>query len=151
RFQYSYGAGQGDLVRTDYPGGLFETYSYDSTFHRLTGRRDAQNFLTTYTYNGDGDLLTYTDRPGHTTTLTWSGGRAQTVTDPLGNVTSYSYDAALRVQTMTVPGGGVYTYGYDSAGNQQTVTDPLNRTVTTLYDALRRVTETIDPLGGTTT
>ncbi|MEZ4682083.1 MAG: RHS repeat domain-containing protein [Caldilineaceae bacterium] len=44
-------------------------------------------------------------------------GNPQTVVDPRGNVTRYSYDALGRLLTITEPLGEVTKYEYDSNGN----------------------------------
>ena len=51
--------------------------------------------------------------------------RLTEVTDPLGRVIRYSYDAlTLRLETVTDPAGGLTRYRYDAAGRILTITDP---------------------------
>ncbi|MBI4814610.1 MAG: RHS repeat protein, partial [Deltaproteobacteria bacterium] len=53
-----------------------------------------------------------------------SGGRLQTVTDPLGRVVGLSYDAADRVLTQTRPDGEVTSFSYDNNGNLSSLSPP---------------------------
>ena len=52
---------------------------------------------------------------------------------------------------MTDALGNVTTYTYDANGNPQTSVDALGRVTTTIYDAMGRETGTINALGGRTT
>ncbi|MGH2459982.1 MAG: RHS repeat-associated core domain-containing protein, partial [Chloroflexota bacterium] len=97
------------------------------------------------------------------------------VTDALGRVTSYTYDALGNVTSVTRLAGtsGAVTttmtydptfnqltsitdplnhttsFGYDSAGNLTTVTDPLSHQTTLTYNAAGEPLTTTDPLGHT--
>ncbi len=55
--------------------------------------------------------------------------KSLSVTDPVGNVTKYTYDANNRRATMTLPTGGVTTYTYDLADNLVQTTNLLGRIV----------------------
>jgi YD repeat-containing protein len=65
-----------------------------------------------------------------------------TVTDTMGNVTSYTYDNMGRTLIVTQPdpdgaGGAsapVTSYTYDELGNMVTVADPLSHVTTYEYD-----------------
>ncbi len=72
---------------------------------------------------------------------------------PIGDVTTYTYDADDRGVGETDPsGGGTTTYTYDPAGNLlTTVTDPDDNTTTYSYDADNRETTQTSPTGGVTT
>jgi RHS repeat-associated protein len=65
-------------------------------------------------------------------------GDLETVTDPAGNVITYSYDNAGRRTAQDDPDAGGWAYTYDDVGNQLTVTDALAHTITTDYDPLNR-------------
>lgn len=145
-----------------------------------------------YTYNQYGQVLTETtpkqsatDALSHTTTYVYypttsfsgaSGytmGDLQTVTNPLGQVTSYtSYDKAgrllsstdanntvttqtyfprgwLHTQTVTPASGAALTttYAYYPTGLLQTVTMPDASTLNYTYDAAHRLTDVVDGAG----
>jgi RHS repeat-associated protein len=98
-----------------------------------------------------------------TTSYTYDAvGNQQTVTDPLGRVTRYDYDALNRVITETrnyidgvfnpsLPAEDVITrYSYDAVGNRTRLTDAANHSTSYAYDALNRVVTTTNALSGTT-
>jgi RHS repeat-associated protein len=80
-------------------------------------------------------------------------------TDPLGQVTTYSYDAVGNLLTETGPdpdGGGplaapVTSFSYDRRDRQLRRTDPLGHTVSYAYDLAGNRTQETDPLLRTTT
>jgi len=63
-------------------------------------------------YSTSGQLQTITDKSGMITTLSYSGVRLNTVTDPFGRVLQFSYDGAGLLHTVTLPDAGVLTYSY---------------------------------------
>jgi RHS repeat-associated protein len=86
-------------------------------------------------------------------------GNVVSVTDPMGNVTSYRYDAASQLveEKESDPANGAITansptttYTYYDSGLPKTVTDPMGRTTTNSYDDLGRLKEVLspDPDGG---
>ena len=146
----------------------------------------------TYTYNQYGQVLTETtpkqsstDTLSHTTTYTYYAttsftgsvghtmGDLQTVTNPLGQVTTFtSYDMAGRVisstdangtvtsmsylprgwlhtQTVTPASGAALTttYAYWPTGLLQTVTMPDASTLSYTYDDAHRLTDVVDGAG----
>jgi YD repeat-containing protein len=148
----------------------------------------------TYTYNAYGQVLTATDPKlsptdalPHTTTYAYyattalSGGIGhtmgdlQTLTNPLGQVTTYtSYDAAGRLLSSTDPNGTVTTntywprgwlhtqtvtptsgsaqttnYAYYPTGLLQTATLPDGTQLTYAYDTAHRLTDVTDGAGNT--
>ncbi|HET6354597.1 RHS repeat-associated core domain-containing protein [Streptomyces sp.] len=65
-------------------------------------------------------------------------GNRDKVTDPAGNVWTYTHDARARLVAATDPDTGDVTYGYDDADRQTSATD-VRGTVHTAYDELGRV------------
>jgi RHS repeat-associated protein len=64
-------------------------------------------------------------------------GNILTRTDPLGHVTSYTYDANQNMLSMSVQANSGYattSYTYNSFAEPLTITDPLNNTTTNTYD-----------------
>lgn len=104
--------------------------------------------ITTYTYDTPGNLQTVTDPLGHVTTFGSydSNGRPGTMTDPNGIVTAYVYDGLGRVQTVTVqhPSNSALnattTITYDAIGQVTGVTLPSTDTLIMDYDAAGRLT-----------
>jgi len=68
------------------------------------------------------------------------------VTDPMGNTTTYAYDHRSFLTTATQPAimvgtvsvSPVTTYNYDNAGNLLSRTDPVGDVFTNEYDQLNR-------------
>jgi RHS repeat-associated protein/uncharacterized repeat protein (TIGR01451 family) len=141
-YQYSYDS-SGNLVTVQYPGISSPiTYTYDSS-HRLTGGIDANNHaLPSRIYD--------------------TSGRLQSVTDALGNTTTYSYTTAtvngvfISTTTITLPPdangiSGTVTNVFDSFGSLLSSTDPLGHTTTNTYDANHNLISTTDPVRHTST
>jgi YD repeat-containing protein len=70
-------------------------------------------------------------------------GHVLTVTDPLGRVTSYAYDALYRPTTLTDPLLQVTTYTTDLLGHVLTASDAAGHVSGYGYDALYRQTTVI--------
>lgn len=78
------------------------------------------------------------------------GGQFETITDPLGRVTAFEYDALGRLTTLTTaqgtPDEGVVTFTYDAVGNVLTQSDENGNLWQFTYDTLNRLTSLTDPL-----
>jgi YD repeat-containing protein len=57
-----------------------------------------------------------------------------TATDPLGNITSYTYDQLGDAATVTAPDTGVTHYTYDTNGDQLSATGPTGAVTQATYD-----------------
>ncbi|UGA36412.1 hypothetical protein JOS77_18685 [Chromobacterium haemolyticum] len=101
--------------------------------------------LETYSYDGQGNLLTYTEQATEDAT----GGAGLNVT-AIGEARSWSYtfNRYGQVLTMTDPMGAKTRYGYDDKGNLTQVVNALEQ-VTTLdqYDANGRLGRLTDAAG----
>jgi len=182
---------EGDLESMTDPDNDTWTYTYDSYGDR-TSTTDPAGDKTASAYNADGWLLRTTSPKGnvtgcgcaasftttysyliHGTSRTDGFGDVQSVTDPLGHVTSYSYDADRDRTSETDPNGNTTAYVYDLDGEQVEV-DRADGTVlatgynadgtiaydhdgkgnsieTYGYDALGKVISISDALGNVTT
>jgi RHS repeat-associated protein len=78
---------------------------------------------TKETFDGQGELLTVTDRDGNTTTYTYSSGQLTSVADGSHHSTEYAYSGG-HLSTMTDFAGRVTTLGYNSAGQLVSITLP---------------------------
>jgi RHS repeat-associated protein len=96
---------------------------YLRTHDALTGAITYQ-----FTYDAFGRLATVTAGTGpdaRTTTLAYDGqSYLHAITDPLGRVTSFTYDAVGRPLTQILPDGRVIQPGYDLNGNVTSLTPP---------------------------
>jgi RHS repeat-associated protein len=118
---------------------------------------------TTYAYDSKGNLLSrsrplYTSATASTNqTVTYRHddsahpGDVTSVVDPLGKVTTTTYDSAGNAATVTTPQGRTTTYTYDADGHRKTTiapqgtvsgADPAAYTTTFGYDPNGRLTST---------
>jgi RHS repeat-associated protein len=89
--------------------------------------------VTSYTYHGSVNGI---------------GGLVAAVTDPLGNVTAYTYDSYGYTATVTAPDNGITTRTYNTVGYMTSQKDHYNNTTSYYYDRMGRVVKTVYPNGG---
>jgi len=136
---------------------LTRSYTYDSTWNKpLTFTDESGNeYITTYdaTY---GNLLTFTAPTVAAGTaewtLTYARGQVISITDPLGIVTSFSYDSTTEeLLSVTRDSGSlphlnlVSSFTYDAAGNVATFTDPKSNVTSYTSDPNREITQMTAP------
>jgi RHS repeat-associated protein len=103
---------------------------------------------TNYAYDALNRLTSLSDPLGNTTTTTYNAlGRIITTTNAKGQATNFEYDALGRLTKVTDAKSGTVTYTYDANGNRLTQTDPNGKTTSYVYDALNRLTQKTEPLG----
>jgi YD repeat-containing protein len=171
-FQYD---SMGNLLqRTDAtPFGFATTYTYEPSFNQMTSMTDPNMRATTYqidpadgnrlsatdplggierwTYDAHGNVVSDTDKNGHTTTYMYDafGNRVQTI-DPLGNVTTMTYDAAGNVLSRTDANMHTTHYSYDALDSLIQETDPLSNTNAYSYNGKGNRVRVTDRDGNTT-
>ncbi|CAN5487985.1 hypothetical protein BH11PLA2_BH11PLA2_46570 [soil metagenome] len=172
---YSYDAGSQHLTSyTDLYG--THTYTYDTgsvlpVQHALTSINFSDDTHITHTYDSRGRLsstardggqqsVTYAYPFGEIRSTTATGGttieglglygRTARVTDPLGRVTRFGYDAAGNLTSSNSGGGLVNGFEYDSRGNLVSFTDAAGNKTRYTYDSRGDVTSRTDALGNTT-
>ncbi len=99
--------------------------------NRLATERGALGQTTSFTYDGNGNLIS--------------------TIDPLGHATTNSYDALNRLTQVRDASQGMTQYAYDSAGNLAQVTDPRYLATTYATDGLGGVVQQMSPDSGLTT
>src|SRR5437867_700792 len=138
----------------------------DYTVHLPKGvtRRFASSLIT-QEQDANGNVVTYT----WTSLIEQDRVRIASVTDPVGRVTTYGYEAYnrvcvrendrglcmqyatyYRVKTATDPYGRVATYTYDASGRVASVANAAGFTTRYGYDASGRLTSVTDARGLTT-
>jgi RHS repeat-associated protein len=132
------------------------TYTYDSYGRMLTakGPRTDVNSTTTYAYytcttgSQCGQLQTVTDPVGNVTTYNTYNAHGQplTITDPNGVVTTLTYDNRLRLTSRQV-GTETTSFSYYPTGLLKQVTLPDSSYVLYTYDNAHRLTEISDGAG----
>lgn len=147
----------GRLVsETQDPGTLNLTtqYAYTATgvgeAWTLKSMTDPRGFVTRYTYNTAGMLVTLLDGRSGTWQFAHDTLKRQTrVTDALGLTTDYTHDALGRVLSEG-RGGRTLRWTWRADGQMATSVDMTGRTTRYTYDVTGRPTS-IDYPGGTTT
>ncbi len=136
----------------------------------IAEQRDALGRVTTYEYDGQGNVTKSTDPIG-VVTQTWNqqfslleqrtdrngntitnqyddNGNLLSATDAEGYVTRYTYTSQGLLKTARHPdNGGTTTYTYDSHGNLESKALPEGSVYRYTNDARGNVTETIDANG----
>jgi len=128
--------------------------TYEPVFNQPTSETDPRGGITRFSYDGFGNLLEI-EQPtalGQTpiTTFTYNGrGQVLTQTDAEGTVTGFGYDpvtADLLTRTEDVGGLNlVTTMAYNNVGDVIFESDPRGNRVLLEPDALRRVIRTQAP------
>ena len=154
------------------PASYTTTYTYDGTSDRVASVSQSDGTVVSYTYaaqtDGSWRLATITTGSGaaaQAIALSYDlDGRTTTVTNALGQATTYQYDDAghlIQVMAPTVNGqtpttsyqydtdgnllrltdadGGITSYQYDSHGNLLGVEDPTGHTIRYTYNSLGRI------------
>jgi RHS repeat-associated protein len=116
------------------------------TAGRETSVADRNGNTTSYAYVATGPaagaLQTVSDPVGLVTTLAYdANGHLSTVTDPAGRVTRFTVDAGGNLTQITDPDNAVTQYGYGTPANHRitTETNPNNHTATAHYDSFGRL------------
>jgi RHS repeat-associated protein len=132
------------------------TYTYDTYGRMLTakGPRTDLSSTTTYTYYTCttgyqcGQIHTVTDAVGNVTTYnTYNAyGQPLTITDLNGVVTTLTYDARLRLTSSAV-GSETTSFSYYPTGKLETVTLPDSSSIQYTYDTSERLVSIADSGG----
>ena len=163
-------------VLTSHIDGLNTTHPETKTFQRNsldlpTAVTDGNGHTTSYTYDGNGNVLSSTDASGNLSTNTYNAfNELLTATPPLGSVkpqTVKTYDAAGNpVSSAQHPGTGsdlttsntvcesaTCTVGSNTyvQGEVEKATDPKGNATTFTYDANGDLTSSTDAKGDATT
>lgn len=141
--------GQKETV-TD-PLGHVTGYEYDAV-DRLWKTTDAENHVTERLYDTAGRIFQVIDALSnvveeHTYT---ANGRANTLEDANGNVTTYQYDDFDRLWKVVYPDTAFEQFTYDAAGNLTHKRTRAGQVIDSTYDELNRVATKTVPGVGTT-
>ncbi|MEV6791740.1 DNRLRE domain-containing protein [Streptomyces sp. NPDC051320] len=156
-----------DLFRKTSPEGRAWQFGYD-TFGNLKTVTDPKgvatatdgDYTTSYDYDSYGELTKATDANGNPTTNSAfePTGYPGTITDALGNSTSYVYDERGQVESVTDALGKKTTQTYDTFGRPLVSTVPKDQdtgvlisTPAPVYDANDNVTTSTAPNGAVST
>jgi YD repeat-containing protein len=141
--------------------GSTTTYAYDQTTPVSSGITTQHSTSPPAgTYRGNPTTVSrYLNTTGtylSTTQTNWDTGMVDAVTDPKGNPpTKYGYSSTYDgayLTSVTNALGQVTTYAYDfDTGLLTSTTDPNNQTTSSVYDDMLRTTQINYPDGGLTT
>jgi RHS repeat-associated protein len=144
----------GNRTETSTPLGYRTTMGYDSA-GRMTSRVDPRGnvagadpgpFTWTYTYDAADNLQTVTDPLGNATSHTYdAAGQRSALTEDDVQVAAYAYSDRGELTSVTAADGSVTSYTHDAARNLVTRTDANNHTTTYAYDAASRLTDVTSP------
>jgi len=128
-----------------------ETTTFDENFRPTSVKNDAGHTLG-MTWSADGqNLLGKTDPLGNATSYTYDAfNNLTSMTDPLGNTTTHTYNGTL-LTSSTDALGAVTAYTYTPEGYLESTTDPLGRTTSYTYDSHGQRISMTDPNGHTWT
>ncbi|WP_378741350.1 putative T7SS-secreted protein [Nocardia brasiliensis] len=120
---------------------LGETTHYQwSPQGRLLSRTDPDGHAESWTYDGEANILTHTNRAGDTTRFSYGAfDLLATRTEPDGSTTRYTWDAQRRLRTVTNALGQTWTYTYDTTGRLVEETDYSRATTRYTHDTTGRV------------
>ncbi len=151
------------VTRTAKPGSplspLTTSFAYDPIYNKPTQITDPLGLIAQMNYDpATGNLLSATADAGGTghfnatRRFTYDAhGKVLSETDPLGDVTAFSYDSFENVLAQVSDSGGAghlnltTRYAHDALGDVVARTDPDGNTSTMTYDADRRVLMTTAP------
>ena len=80
-----------------------------------------EEFGTSYTYDGDGNVISVVDLQNKNTTYEYDGNDLTKIIQDGKEKMSYTYDDYHNVLTATTEEGYVYTFAYDDYGNNTSV------------------------------
>ena len=119
-------APNGAVVRSEYNAAGLPTVITS----QVTSAGVSQTLMARTDYNQFNDPTTLTDVLGNTTSFHYAyPGKPDTVTNPLGQIVRYQYDGQGRLIKITSIDGMLTTYGYDSYGQVSAITKTLKTLV----------------------
>jgi RHS repeat-associated protein len=127
------------------------TFTHDGN-HNLLTRTNALGKTWTFTYDANGNMTSAKDPLGNISKKNWDArGRLLTVTDALQQVKSFQYDAASNVTGLSDSLGQIMSATYNSKGSQTSQTIPGGRTAQFSYDGFGNMTGLVDHSGFSST
>jgi len=136
-----------DVQSITHPNGATESFTYDGVGNLLTYTTPTGG-VWTFTYNARGQVLTATNPLGGVTTYTYNAdGTVATIQNPISQTTTLAYDALRRPNGITHPDGTSRMFVYDNLDRLTSRTNELSRVTTLGYDANSNLTSITTPLG----
>jgi RHS repeat-associated protein len=125
------------------PDASVTTTTYDALTTKVTNARGA---VTTTLKNAQGLIASVTDAVGQATSYAYdSFGDMSTANPPGPAITHNTYDLRGRKLTASDPDMGLWSYSYDAFGELASQTDALGHVTAMAYDALGRLVSRVEP------
>jgi len=139
----------GNLVNINDDMGSIQEFTYNH--QKLPVMiKDAKGSITSCEYDSYGNLVTK-ETDGSSWQFAYDMlGRKITMLDPLGNGSSYEYDALNHIVKTTEERGYSTRYEFDENGNKVAMIDPNGNKVSYLSNNRDELIRTIDQIGGVT-
>ncbi|HEY0762426.1 MAG TPA: RHS repeat-associated core domain-containing protein [Pyrinomonadaceae bacterium] len=142
---------KGNPTETTDRAGRTVKAEYDPVTNKITRIQNKAGQVTTYHYDGRGNLLSTTNALNETTTLTYGpNGLLASVSDALGHTSRIEYDAQGNISAQIDALNNRTTIEYDGIGRPTAIVDPLGRRSEATYDARDRLITFTDPSGAVT-
>lgn len=124
-------------------------WNYDKLTKNADGTFDLwkKRERVTQHFNSQGRLERITDRNGNSVTLQYAGNRLQSVTDAVGRVTTFTYNANGKITAITAPDGRQATFTYDGNNNLIKTIDMAGNEVSYTYNSVSYMTSITTPKG----
>jgi RHS repeat-associated protein len=146
-FGYSI-AGDGSHVTFGQAAGLGSTTQYYDFNGQPQDRVNELAGVYHATYTNTENISTLTDPLGNKTTWTYNkADQVSSVTDQTFLAVGFNYDSAGHLTSMDNPAGTLATFGYTPEGRISSTTDGTGNKTSFTYDALGRETGVTTPTG----
>ena len=146
----AFGDGHSEMYATNGAGGYF---SQPGIYNVLTASGGNYTLTTKeqqkYNFNSSGLLTSIVDKNNNTISLAYTGNNLTTITNTVGRVISFAYNANNCLTNITDPLNRTVRFAYDANTNLISVTDTRGGLTQFGYDQYHQVTNAIDPRGNT--
>jgi RHS repeat-associated protein len=127
-------SGSGQINQRYYPDGGTELFEFDPMTGKGSKYSDQLGYETNFLYNDKGSITSLTEPLGNVTTYTYgpNGFDPGAISTGLGSV-SLLYDSARNLRSVTDRLGNTYTFTYNQYGQKTSVTDPAGSVSSFVY------------------
>ena len=124
--------------------GIYNVLTTSGGIYTLTTKDQQQ-----YNFNSAGQLTSIVDKNNNTVALAYTGNNLTTITDIVGRVISFAYNANNCLTNITDPLGRTVRFAYDATTNLTGVADLRGNLTQFGYDSFHQITNAVDPRGNT--